>query len=90
MRDPFIGQRLTARHFAELMWSEEVEPFGEKREDYRTAQVVQMLHNMNVAPNDRKPVEEFLLSFAPAVEQKQSVDEQIMVLNILAAALGAG
>jgi hypothetical protein len=88
MRDPHVGRRISARDFAQWMWAEEIEPFGEKREDYRAAQIVAMIYNMAVAAEDRKPVEEFLLQFSPkdeALKPRQSVKDQIMILNILAA-----
>ncbi len=85
MRDPFIG-RISARRFAQWMWYEQVEPFGELRADYRAAQVAAMVHNVAVGHEHQKPVEKFLLKFDGKTAKKQPVAEQIMILNIMAAA----
>ena len=77
---------MSARRFAEWMWYEQVEPFGELRADYRSAQVVSMIHNVAVKPEHQKTVEAFLLKFD--AKKKQSVAEQVLILNVLAATFG--
>ncbi len=83
--------RLPAKQFARLMWYEEVEPFGELRADWRSAQIVAMIHNVAVKPEYQKTVDDFLLTFSgsrPKKEKKkQSVREQIEIMTILAHAL---
>lgn len=68
---------------------EQLEPFGELRADYRTAQIVAMIHNVAVTPKDQKSIEEFLLKFGENRGKKQSVAEQVMILNAMAAAFSA-
>lgn len=75
-----------------MLWYEEVEPFGELRADWRTAQIVSMVHNAAVKHENQKKVQEFLLSFVPSTEskrvaeapKKQTVAEQIQILTVLA------
>lgn len=72
-------------HYARL------EPFGELRDDYRAASIREMIFNMAVEKKDRKPIEDFLLRYdedAKPRRKKQSVEQQIMFLNILAATSG--
>jgi hypothetical protein len=64
---------------------ERIEPFGELRADYRAAQIVTMVHNVAVSVEHQKTVEDFLLKFG-AKAKKQTVAEQIMILNVMAAA----
>lgn len=90
MHDPNLLRRLSTRDFQQWMLYEQVEPFGELRADFRSAQVVAMIHNVAVAQKDQKPVGDFLLKFEEKKEQRQSVEEQAMILNIIAAALAAG
>jgi hypothetical protein len=73
---------MSARRFAQWMWYEQVEPFGELRADYRAAQVVATVRNVAVTSEHQKTVEECLLKFE--VAKKQPVAEQILALNILA------
>ena len=86
---------MSARRFAEWMWYEQVEPFGELRADYHAAQIVTMVHNVAVASEHQKQVEAFLLKFGSqksgsqkSEPKRQSVAEQVMILNVMAAAFG--
>lgn len=92
MRDPHLLRRLTAKQFQRWMLYERIEPFGELREDYRAAQVVAMIHNVAVKPEHQKSIEDLLLRFTESSSgsgHKQTVEEQAMILNIIAAALNA-
>ena len=74
------------RHFAEL------EPFGEMRQDYRIASIVQALYNINRDPKVHRkpfPIEDFLLRFGTQEREtvkRQSWKEQKALLMALAAA----
>lgn len=82
---------MSAKKFARWMWLDEVEPFGSLRDDYRTAQTVAMVHNVAVKSEHQKRPSHFLLKFVqtdavrsaePA--KKQTVEEQIRILTIIA------
>lgn len=64
-----------------------IEPIGELRADYRAAQIVAMVHNSPREAKYQKAVGDFLLKFGARDERKQSVKEQIMILNVLASTL---
>lgn len=65
----------------------DLEPLGELRQDWRIAMIVQMLHNVNVKKENQLAIDKFLLTFnAPKAEQKQSVADQLRILNIMAGA----
>lgn len=70
------------------LWYEAVEPFGELREDWRTAKLEAMAHNIAVSEENQRDPIHFLLKFQDD-RPKQTVDEQIMILNILAVAQAA-
>jgi hypothetical protein len=78
-------RRITARQFAEWRVALRQCMFGERRQDYRAAQMVAMLHNVNVKKEHQKSIEYFLLKFdgEPETRKRQSVKEQIMALNIM-------
>ncbi len=78
---------LTAKQFAEWEHYARLEPFNETRADYRAASIREMVFNMAVTAKDRKPLDYFLLKFGeqePVAAPVQSVDEQILALNMLA------
>jgi hypothetical protein len=77
------------RQLQRWLWYEQIEPFGELRDDWRTAKLEAMIHNVNVKSEDQKGPDEFLLRFQPKEATRQTVSEQIMILNILAAAQAA-
>lgn len=59
-------RRISARQMTEWMAFEQIDPFGEKRADYRAASIVQIIANVNRDTKKRpKPykIEEFLLKF---------------------------
>lgn len=87
-------RRMSAKQFARWVWYEQVEPFGELRADWRTAQITSMIHNTVVKTENQKSIKDFLLEFRPSTEssnaappvRKQTVEEQVEILNILARA----
>jgi hypothetical protein len=91
MRDPDALRRVSAKRFQEWYWYEQIEPFGELREDFRAALVAMHIANTGYDLKKRgKPydIEDFLLKFSevrsqPKPEQKQATEEQIRILNIL-------
>jgi hypothetical protein len=71
-------------HYAEL------EPFGERRADYRSAQVTQMIANVNRDPKKHPepiPIADFVLRFAGDKEGTKTRDwKQMKAIAQLAAA----
>jgi hypothetical protein len=65
----------------------EIDPFGELRDDYRTASIVQVLCNINRAKGQQPlKLDECLLKFGEQEEKpKQTVQQQLAMLKILAA-----
>lgn len=96
MREPDVEgmlRRMSMKQFARWVWYSEIEAFGSLRDDYHAAQIVGMIHNVNVKQEHQKGTSEFLLKFVhdpeapaapPAAPQKQTVAEQVQILNILA------
>jgi tRNA uridine 5-carbamoylmethylation protein Kti12 len=79
-------RRLTARQFINWEIYDAIEPFGQLREDYRTAQIVSLLYNVNRGKHDKaKSVEDFLLKFEEP-QPKQTWQEQLTYMKIFAAA----
>lgn len=79
-------RRITAKQFRAWAHYDQLEPFGEIRADYRTASIVQMIANVNRGKK-QKPytLQEMLLKFEEAEpKRKQSPQEQLSILNILA------
>ena len=83
---------ITLSQFYEWMTFAEFEPFDEARDDYRTAQIVQTLINMN---RDTKrhpepiPINDCLLVFGDAIVEKpkkQTWQEQKMIAMMYVAA----
>ena len=74
------------------MLYEQVEPFGELREDWRAAAIRATIFNMSGRMSkDQRPMEEFLLKFVEKTKPvEQTVDDQIRIMNIWAAAMTAG
>jgi hypothetical protein len=91
-------RRLSARQFRRWMLYEQVEPFGQLREDYRAAMVASHVANTGYDTSKRGPfkIEDFLLKFgseeralaAGKVAAKQSPEEQASILNMLAVLFG--
>lgn len=55
-----LGRRMTSREQSEWQVYEELEPFGERREDYRAASICLTIANANGAKNAK--LEDFLLT----------------------------
>ena len=82
---------MSPRQFVAWQIYEEIEKFGERRADYRAAQVVAMLHNLAVDGKHQKAVEAFLLKFENRKPvKKMSVKDQIALAIITAQALAGG
>lgn len=64
-----------------------MEPFGERRDDWRAAKIEAMIFNMAVAKESRKPVKDFLLQFEEVEpEEKQPPQHWQFKLAALTAA----
>lgn len=91
MREPNVGKFLssmTARQFRAWELYDAVEPIGDIRSDYQSAQIAQMLYNVNRGKKDKAlKLEEFLLKFGLQEEQpkKQTPEQQFRILKLLAA-----
>lgn len=79
MHNPYVTKGMSAKTFAQWMWYEQVEPFGELRADYRTAQIVEMLHNTAVAQENQKSIDAFLLKFVPKPPKQTTADMWRMI-----------
>ena len=87
---------MTAKQFAGWEHYAALEPFGEVRGDWRAASIREMIYNMAVDPKHKKPLKDFLLKFeaieAPKASEtppaKQSIEEQIRIIRIIAATGG--
>lgn len=80
---------LTAKQLRELLAFSELEPFGERRADYRSAQIVQILYNINRGKGvEAIKLEECLLQFegtdaAPKRQQTWQEQEAIMKMWVM-------
>lgn len=84
-----IARSLTAKQFINWEAYARLEPFGEKRADWRAAQIVKMIFDMAVVAKDRKyKLEDFLLKFEEDFKEKP-VQDQFAMMKILAAAYAA-
>jgi hypothetical protein len=88
-----MGQ-MSALEFAEWMAYYSLEPFGERRADYRSAQIVQMIANVNRTRGEPYPLSDFLPDeiAAEAEELEDEPEEnwqaQIRVAEMITAAYG--
>ena len=72
------------------MLYEELEPFGELRADYRAAQIVAMVHNTSVKPEEQKALTKFLLKFERKKKGKKlSVEQEVSLAYSIVAAHNA-
>lgn len=89
-----LARSLTAKQFREWQMFYDLEPFGEVRDDYRTASIVAMIANVNRDPKKRKEpykLEDFLLKFGEQPPKKQQTwQQQALMLKMLAAAYSKG
>ena len=87
---------ITAAQLIEWMQYDILEPFGEWRDDWRSAEIVTMLANVNRDSSKRKEpykVTEFLPRFgersADELKPKQTVQQQVAIAKLIAAAFNA-
>lgn len=83
MHDPSICEKMSARRFAQWMWYEQIEPFGELRADWRAAQIVTMIHNAAVDKEHQKEVKTFLLKFIDP-KKPQTWQQQAAIARMIA------
>ncbi len=85
-------RELTAKQFRDWEVYATLEPFDEKRSDFRAAQIVQMLYNVNRGKNVKAiTLEECLLQFElPERPQNQSRSDKIAVIRTIVQAFNAG
>lgn len=78
---------MTAREFRAWELYNELEPFGEERQDYRVASILHMLYHINRGKTSpTKELKEFVLKFGETVEErKQTPQQQFAMLKVLAA-----
>lgn len=87
---------LTLRQLKEQQAYEKLEPFGSRREDYRTAMIAMMLANIHRNPKKRPApyrLEDFLLSTGEDVEPRrrtQTWQEQKQIAIAIATAFSKG
>jgi hypothetical protein len=86
---------MSALEFAEWMAYYSLEPFGERRADYRSAQIVQMIANVNRgADTGPYPLSDFLPdeiaaeADEPEDEPEENWQAQIQVAEMITAAYG--
>ncbi len=84
---------ITANQLIEWMQYDILEPFGEWRDDWRSAEIVTMLANVNRDSKKRKEpykVSDFLPRFGERVTEdlkpKQTVKQQVAIAKLIAAA----
>ena len=87
---------ITAVQLFEWAQYDLIEPFGEWRDDWRSAEIVTMLANVNRDTKKRKQpykTTDFLVKFgertAEDFKPKQTVAQQVMIAKMIAGAFGA-
>jgi len=87
---------VTAAQLIEWMQYDILEPFGEWRDDWRSAEIVTMLANINRDAKKRKEpykVTDFLTRFGERSEEelkpRQTVKDQVRIAKLIAAAFNA-
>lgn len=73
---------MTAKKFRDWEIFFELEPFGDIRDDYRTASIVQMIYN--VRAKTQRPLKDFVLNFGAQAPKKQTWQEQARMLTLFA------
>ncbi len=89
--DEFL-KMFTARQFFEWQAYEQIDPWGERRQDYRIASLGALIANVNRDSKKRPEpytIEDFLLKFGEPEKKQQTWQEQEMILNMWAQAMGA-
>lgn len=83
-----ILRGLTAKQFREWEHFAELEPFGEKRADYRAASIVQATFNVNRGKKQKAmTLEEAVVKFGEEAKEttkpKQTQKQQLDILTVL-------
>lgn len=80
---------MTAKQFREWEAYYELEPFGEERADIRSAQICQMLANVNRGKNQQPyKLGDFLLKFDDDRQQRpQTVQEKLNAMTVIMRAM---
>lgn len=86
-----IARGLTAKKFFEWEAYAQLEPFDERRADYRAASIVTMLANLHRGKDQKAySLEDFVLKFSEqAPKRKQTPEEQFKILQLWAAAFAS-
>lgn len=83
---------LSISQFLELEVWYALQPRGEARADLHAARLLHMFFNMNVTQKDRKPIEDFLLTFTEdegeKSQQTQTNEDKLWILKLLAMGVG--
>jgi hypothetical protein len=84
---------ISSRQFLDWMYYDEIDPFGSWREDYRQAEVVTAIYNVNRNPKKRSEpfkTTDFLVRFGRRTEQelkpKQTWQHQLSIAHLYLAA----
>lgn len=87
-----IARGMTAKQFIEWGLYARMEPFGEFRADLRAASIRQMVFNMAVRSQDRKPLKDFMLPSDETEEKKpaQPWQEKKAIAMAIALAYASG
>ena len=87
---------ITATQFLEWTHYDLIDPFGEWRSDYRSAEIVTMLANVNRDAKKRKEpyrVTDFITKFgersAESLKPKQTVEQQVSIAKLIAGAFNS-
>lgn len=88
---------MTAKQFHEWWCYAGIDPFTEKRQDYRVASIVQLLYNIHRGQKQAAiSLEDALLQFGeepeerqPAKQQKQTWQEQLLIAKMWTMAMEA-
>ena len=85
-----LRARLTQRELIAWRILEEVDPWGEKRDDWRTAMLASIMVNLQLPADKKLKVSDFLLSFSPTSQPptELSPDESVAAIAELNRMLG--
>lgn len=80
-----MARSLTAKQLLEWEAYEDLEPFGELRQDYRIASIVTMLANINRGKGKKAyTLEDFVVKFGEQEKKKQTWKEQANIMKLYA------
>lgn len=79
-----LQERISAREFAEYIAFWQLEPWGEEREDYRSALICAVLANVwrPKGSRDYRP-EDFMPKFVPVEQSPEEQLRQVEIMNII-------